>query len=52
MVWVEYTHQINLLHSQARPFKDHLYVPEIHLITGVEFCECKDDGHLFQVATW
>ena len=26
-----------------------LYVPEIHPVTGVGFCEREDDGHVFKV---
>ena len=51
MAQLEYIHQINLFHSQGIPFKDHLYVPEIHPITGVKFCEREDDGLLFKVHT-
>ena len=37
------------LHSSGAHFKDHLYVPEVHPITGVEFCEQEDEGHIFKV---
>lgn len=33
------------------PFCKHLYVPEKHPITGVEFCEMEDEGHVFKVST-
>ena len=32
-------------HSKGVPFKDHLYVAEVHTLTGIEFCECEDEGH-------
>lgn len=31
------------------PFKDHLYVPEVHPVTGMQFCEREDEGHVFKV---
>ena len=46
---LEYRHQINSWQMKGVPFKDHLYVPEIHPITGVGFCEREDDGHVFKV---
>jgi len=46
---LEYAHYVNLFHSKGANFKDHLYVPEIHPITGVEFCEREDEGHIFKV---
>ena len=49
MAQLEYQYQINLLNSKGIPFKEHLYVPEVHPITGVEFCEREDDGHVFKV---
>ena len=52
MAQLEYKYQVNLLHSQGIPFKDHLYIPEIHPITGVGFCEREDEGHLFKVCLW
>jgi len=36
---LEYAHTVNLFHSKGVHFKDYLYVPEIHPITGVDFCE-------------
>ena len=46
---LEYAHSVNLLHSKGAHFKDHLYVPEVHPITGIEFCEREDEGHIFKV---
>ena len=46
---LEYTHQVNDWHSKGVPFKDHLYVPKVHPLTGVEFCECEDEGYVFKV---
>ncbi|XP_065903667.1 uncharacterized protein [Dysidea avara] len=36
---LEYTHQINAWQAKGVPFKDYVYVPEIHPKTGTEFCE-------------
>ena len=36
-------------HSKGIPFKDHLYVPEVHPLTGAEFCEREDESHVFKV---
>ncbi len=30
-------------------FTDHLYVPEVHPVTGKVFCEMEDEGHVFKV---
>ena len=46
---LEYTYSVNLLHSKGACFKDHLYMPKVHPITGVEFCEREDEGHIFKV---
>jgi len=46
---LEYAHTVNLLYSKGSHFKDHLYALEIHPITGVEFCEREDEGHIFKV---
>lgn len=46
---LDFTYQVNLWQSKGVPFKDHLYVPEIHPDTGMEFCEREDEGHVFKV---
>ena len=30
-------------------FVNHLYVPELHPVTGEVFCEMEDEGHVFKV---
>jgi len=30
--------------SKGVPFKDHLYVPEVHPVTGLGFCEREDEA--------
>jgi len=47
---LEYKHQVDLWHSKGVPFKDHLYVPEVHPITGFEFCEREDEAHILKVS--
>ena len=52
MAQLEYTYQINQLSSKGIPFKEHLYVPEVHPITKVEFCEREDEAHVFKVCAY
>ena len=37
-------------HAKGIPFKHHVYVPEVHPTTGIEFCEREDEGHVFKVS--
>ena len=46
---LEYTYQINTWHAKGIPFKHHVYVPEVHPITGYKFCEREYEGHIFKV---
>ena len=46
---LEYKYEINLWQSKGVPFKDHLYVPDVPPVTGLEFCEREDEGHIFKV---
>ncbi|XP_065891566.1 uncharacterized protein [Dysidea avara] len=45
---LEYTYQINAWQAKGVPFKDYVYVPEIHPKAGMEFCEREDDGHILK----
>ncbi|XP_065892094.1 uncharacterized protein [Dysidea avara] len=45
---LEYSYQVNLFDSKGTPFKSHLYVTEVHPITGVGFCEREDEAHIFK----
>ncbi|XP_065887166.1 uncharacterized protein [Dysidea avara] len=45
---LEYKHQIDMWHSKGIPFKDYLYVPEVHPITGLQFCEREDEAHILK----
>ena len=46
---LDFTYQIHQLESEGVPFQVHLYVPEIHPITGLPFCEHEDEAHVFKV---
>ena len=50
LVQLEYKYQVDYWHAQGIPFKDHLYVPEIHPDTQMMFCEREDEGHVFKVS--
>ena len=47
---LEFAHNIKSWDEQGVPFRTHLYVPEVHPLTGVEFCEREDEGHVFKVS--
>ena len=49
LVQLDSAYQVNLWHSKGVPFKDCLYVPEIHPHTGMGFCEREDEGHVLKV---
>jgi len=46
---LEYKYQVDLWQSKDVPFRDHLYVPEVHPDTGLGFCEREDEGHVLKV---
>jgi len=52
MAQLEYTYQINIWHTKGVPFKHHVYIPEVHPITGMEFCEREDKGHVLKVGIY
>ena len=52
MAQLEYSHQINAWHVKGVPFKYHVYVPEVHPVTGIEFCEREDEGHVLKVGSF
>ena len=47
---LEFSHTIDKWDQDGVPFKTHLYVPEVHPLTGHEFCERGDEGHVFKVS--
>lgn len=50
LIQMEYQYQVNYWYTQGVPFKDHLYVPEVHPDTYLVFCEWEDEGHVFKVS--
>lgn len=46
---LEFTMAIKEWDSQGVLFSRHLYVPEVHPVTGTVFCEMEDEGHVFKV---
>ena len=48
---LEYKHQVMSWVSKGVPFNKHLYVPEVHPITGLGFCEREDEGHILKVCS-
>lgn len=49
MAQLEYSYQINSWHAKGILFKHHVYIPEIHPVTQMEFCEREDEGHVLKV---
>lgn len=50
MAQFEYQYQINVWSDKGVLFKERFYVPEVHLETGMAFCEREDEGHVFKVS--
>ncbi len=46
---LEYTYDVKQWVSKGVPFDTNLYVPEIHPVTEVGFCEREDEGHILKV---
>lgn len=46
---LDYKYQVDCWCEQGIPFRNHLYVPEIHPVTKMGFCEREDEGHVFKV---
>ena len=46
---LEYKHQIEYWEMKVVPFKSHIYVPEVHPLTDLMFCEREDEGHVLKV---
>ena len=49
MAQLEYQYQINAWSDKGIHFKELLYVPEVHPLTGMEFYEREDEGHILKV---
>lgn len=46
---MDYKYQVDSWDAKGVPFKDHVYVPEIHPVTESVFCEREDEAHVFKV---
>ena len=49
MAQLEFKFQVCQWEDNGVPFPQHIYVQETHLITGQEFHEREDEGHVFKV---
>ena len=49
MAQLEYQYQINVWSDKGVQFKERLYVPEVHPVTGMTFREREDEGHVLKV---
>ena len=45
----EYTYQVLKYEEMGIPFRTHIYVPEIHPVSGMENHEREDDAHVLKV---
>ena len=48
---MEYSYRVRYYDDNGVPFRTHLYVPEVHPLTGEGFCEREDEGHLLKVSS-
>lgn len=46
---LEFQYEILEWEKRGIPFRSHVYVPEVHPLTGVPFHEREDETHLFKV---
>ena len=46
---IEFNYQVLLYEEQGIPFRTHLYVPEVHPVSGQEYHEREDDAHVLKV---
>lgn len=46
---LHYKHLVDQYEARGVNFRSHLYVPEVHPITEMEFHEREDEGHVFKV---
>lgn len=45
----ELRHCLQQWEEKGVPFRTHLYVPEVHPVTGEAFCEREDEAHVLKV---
>ena len=46
---LEFQYQVLEYEKRGVPFRTHLYVPEVHPISGQEYHEREDDAHVLKV---
>ena len=46
---LHYKYLVEQYEAKGISFRSHLYVPEVHPITEMEFHEHEDEGHVFKV---
>ena len=46
---LEFKYQVLEFEKREVPFRTHLYVPEVHPISGQEYHEREDDAHVLKV---
>ena len=46
---MEYSYQVRSWSDKGVPFRTHIYVPEVHHLTGKRFHEREDEAHVFKV---
>ena len=46
---LEYCHEICEWDRKGVPFRTHIYVPEVHPLTNLPFCEMEDEPHVLKV---
>ena len=46
---MEYSYQVRSWSDKGVPFRTHIYVPEVHHLTGKRFHEREDEAQVFEV---
>ncbi len=46
---LHYRYEIMEWERKGVPFRSHIYVPEVHPVTGLPFHEREDEAHVFKV---
>ncbi len=46
---LEFQYQVLEYEKKRVPFRSHMYVPEVHPISGLEYHEREDDAHVLKV---
>ena len=48
----EYSYQVRQWDNEGVPFRTHIYVPEMHPISQMPFCEREDEAHVLKVSAY